>query len=189
MNLDLHHRKTWRAFNLTKVAIIALLMIVLVGSGLYEPDWKFDHSVLRKEVTDTVRLIGETHKDGVESHTPEYYELQRARQNWLSLNATPAELHALLDYPNASVKLTAYQALLKRDDQDHFALMLRALNEAPSFNVYIPQSNTSEEGKFYPLGVYIVDQLLVADSLHHINLTYPERQVLLSRRNEIYGHH
>jgi hypothetical protein len=192
MKLDLHHRKIWKAFNITKVAIAVLLMLVLVGSGLYEPHWKFDHSTLRQEVIDTVRMFEEVNTGEIELQKSRNFEAQKARQDWLVLNATLSELNALLDYPNASVKLTAYQALLRRDGQDHFELLLGALNEEPSYYVYIPKHGIPEQGQFCPLGVFLVDHLVVTgksrmDSSSHLKLTDPERQALLSRRDEIYG--
>jgi len=50
--------------------------------------------------------------------------------------ASDDELIKLLEYPEATVKTTAYQALLGRESYDHYQLLKKAINDTTTFVSY-----------------------------------------------------
>lgn len=134
---------------------IAGLMFFL--SSAYEPSWTFNWQEIRPEIRDTVKLVeryGSVTSGivGYAGKTPQ----QWYRRKWLMKNATEDELTKLIDYPSGTVKATAYEGLIRKENSDKYKLINQALNDTTTFFNY--QSGCV--GLPMMIGEYLVENII-----------------------------
>ncbi|MCB0516669.1 MAG: hypothetical protein R2798_11965 [Chitinophagales bacterium] len=127
---------------LNQAIVLPFVTLAVVGfifflSSAYEPSWLYNWQDIRPEIKDTVKLIekygcitGET--VGNNGKTPQQWH----RRKWLMKNATESELTKLIDYPNGTVKATAYEGLIRKNNSDNYKLISEALNDTTTFLHY-----------------------------------------------------
>ena len=111
------------------LTIIGIGIVVVLSSG-YEKSWSFNWNGIRKEIKDSIQvaeLRGITSGVGGMGVSTKN-EVDRRR--WIMKNATESELLKLIEYPNGTVKVIAYEGLLrKKEFADRTELTLRAIKD------------------------------------------------------------
>ena len=93
---------------------IAFAGFFIAFSNFYEESWGFDWQNTRKEIIDSVQVAEKNyHQFG---YGESGYSLGSKRLRWISRNASISELTRMLEYPNGSIKLSAYLGLLNNTD-------------------------------------------------------------------------
>lgn len=119
----------------TRLFFISVLLIVLVffGSSIFKERWTFDWRNINTEIRDTVFKIEESGIIAFESRRNlEVVQAQANRRSWLFSNATNDELLRLTKYPDATVKLAAYEGLI-RNRYNLFHVLNTALDDTTTF--------------------------------------------------------
>jgi hypothetical protein len=119
------------------IGTLAIVGLIFFLSSAYEPNWTFNWEKIRPEIRDTVKLIEDYGSVtigvvGINAKTPQQWH----RRRWLMKNASIEELTRLIDYPNGSVKTTAYEGLIRKSNSDKYELMYQALNDTTTFFNY-----------------------------------------------------
>lgn len=132
----LHRRKDRNLSNRsTRLFFVSVLLIVVVffGSSIFEERWTFDWGNISTEIRDTVFKIEESGIIAYESRrNRELVYDQADRRSWLFSNATNDELLLLTKYPDATVKLAAYEGLI-RNRYNPFNVLNAALDDTTTF--------------------------------------------------------
>jgi hypothetical protein len=176
--------------NFAAMLTLVAISLLLVGSGFYGPHWSFDYSTLSYEVRDTILKIERfAEKDVIQPVSQDVIDAQRYRQKWVQANATRAELQALLDYPHAGIKLTAYLALLDCHEIDHYALLQRALSRDAAEILFMPSPASAQavDSQYTTIGSYLVDYV-TSELPINCNLTEAQILDLASFRNRLTPH-
>jgi len=131
MNKNLRHtnRRNRLSNFFPLLTIVGVGILVFVASS-YEPNWIYNWNGIRKEIKDSILLV-EKHGitsgivgNGISSQN------EVERRNKIMNTASQAELMKLLQYPNGSVRATAYEGLLKKDDfRGKTDLIIQAIND------------------------------------------------------------
>lgn len=142
------------------VLTITGIGILLLFASSYEPKWLYNWSGIRKEIKDSILLV---ERDGISSGVRGngYSSADEVERRKIVMNAaTIAELTRLLEYPNGSVRATAYEGLLQKDDfSQKTELIMRAISDT-AFLIYY------HSGCFVwqrEIGEYLVQDVLMID--------------------------
>ena len=119
------------------IGTLAIVGVIFFLSSAHEPNWTFNWQEIRPEIRDTVKLIERDGRVmsgivGVSGKTPQQFH----RRKWLMKNATKDELTKLIDYPSETVKATAYEGLIRKENSDKYKLINQALNDTSTFFNY-----------------------------------------------------
>lgn len=162
MKMNLRH--TNRGIRLSTLfpilTIVGVGLLMLLASS-YEPKWLFNWKGIRKEIKESILLV-EMHgiTSGIGGNGASNQN-EVERRNLIMATATTAELTQLLQYPNGSVRATAYEGLLKRDDFGEKAdLIFQAINDTSFFISYHSGCFVWNRG----IREYIVHDVLMMDN-------------------------
>ncbi len=105
-------------------------MIIFGLCSFYEPDWHFDWQGIRPEVKNTVLEVKDRGVDHIYSGEAGGISTQYKKQQWLLKYATADELQKLTAYPDGTVKVIAYEGLLKDPSvKDKASIVLNVIND------------------------------------------------------------
>lgn len=119
------------------ISIVVLIAIATLFSSTYHPSMHYDWDDIRPEIRDSAIAIVNYNKItsfliSINAHTPRQWHSRR----WFMKNANKEELAMLLDHPNAALKTTAYEGLLRKSKSNNYDLMHQALNDTTSSFMY-----------------------------------------------------
>lgn len=150
--------KRW-AFVMPFIAVMAI-GAVMIFSSMYEKSWLFNWNGIRAEIKDSVQTAeywgissGIVRDSGVK---PKQFD----RRHWIMKNATIQELLKLTEYPEGTIRVIAYEGLIRKPDfKNKSSLALRAIKDRD----YRIEFYSGCQGMDMYIGEYLIEFVLYID--------------------------